>query len=170
MSKPRKAYRPRANAANAVELAMRNVSRLTSEEVERACFSLEDAFTLFGLEKREQAKQWSVMVDAMNLSEALADQKICSDDDSRDTISNAQQALARLHRQHHVLGSWAMWDDDRRALILGIELHRIQLSQCNYSEYSKAVDAVVRRTRGALAGTVSAGVTVLSLPKEANHA
>lgn len=159
----RKAYRPKPILANATARAMNAVTRLTAEEIEQACGALEDAFTLFGLEKRDQAEQWAIMADAMNVAEALADERICSDEASRQTIADAQQALARLHRQQQVLGSWAMWDDDRRALLAGIELHRLQLGLCDYAEYRRAIDGVIRRMKGARAGNVGKGVQVLGV-------
>lgn len=158
---PRKKYRPRPVLANANARAMNAVTKLTAEEIEQACGALESAFTLFGLEKRDQAQQWAIMADAMNVAEALADERICSDVASRETIAQAQTALARLHRQQQVLGSWAMWDDDRKALLAGIELHRIQLSACDYAEYRRAIDGVIRRMRGARAGNVVPGTTIL---------
>lgn len=163
--RPRKQYRPRTVLANANARAMNAVTRLTAEEVEQAQAPLEAAFDQLAAGDGG-AEQWAIVVDAMNVAEALAAERICSDEASRDTIAKAQQALARVHRQHEVLGVWALWDEDQEALAAGIELHGLQLTACDYAEYRRAIDGVIRRMRGARAGNVSPGTTILSNPQE----
>lgn len=158
--RPRKAYRPRPVLANAATRAMNTCTRLTADEVAQAQDPLDEAFDSLDA-GTGSAEQWAIVVDAMNVAEALAAERICSDEASRQTIAAAQQALARLHRQHQVLGSWVLWPEDRVALADGVELHRLQLSLCAYSEYRRAIDGVIRRMRGARAGNVAPGTTIL---------
>ena len=163
--KPRKAYRPRPVLANAAARAMNAVTRLSADEIDQAQGPLEAAFAELVI-GTGAADQWAIVVDAMNVAEALAAERICSDEASRQTIANAQRALARLHRQHQVLGSWVLWPEDRQALAAGVELHRLQLSVCDYAEYRRAIDGVIRRMKGARAGNASPGTTILSNPQE----
>lgn len=158
--KPRKAYRPRTPAANAHLLAMNAVTKLSAEEVEQGAAAAENSFDQFA-DGVEPAFHWAVMADAMNVAKQLAAERICSDVASRQTIADAQKALARLRQQHKVLGSWAMWDEDRKALAAGVELHRLQLTLCDYAEYRRAIETVIRRMKAARAGNVSNGTTIL---------
>lgn len=165
---PRKRYKPRPVLVNANARAMNAVTKLTPDEIVQAQGPLDEALAI--LEAGDgQAEHWAIVVDAMNVSEALAAERICSDEASRQTIASAQRALSRLHKQHAVLGSWALWDEDREALAAGVELHRLQLNLCDYAEYRRAVDGVIRRMQGARAGNVAPGTTVLTNPHEAMH-
>jgi len=159
--KTRKAYRPRTPAANAHLLAMSAVTKLSAEEVEQGAAAAEASLDAFDSAQGDPAFHLAVLADAMNVAEQLAAERICSDEASRQTISDAQKALARLHQQHKVLGSWAMWDEDRNALAAGIELHRLQLTLCDYAEYRRAIETVIRRMKAARAGNVSNGTTIL---------
>jgi len=158
--KPRKRYKARPVYANASELAMNSVTKLSADEVEQGAAAAEHSFDQFA-DGVEPAFHWAVMAEAMNVAEQLAAERICSDEASRQTIADAQKALARLHQQHKVLGSWAMWDDDRKALAAGIDLHRLQLTLCDYAEYRRAIETVIRRMKAARAGNVSKGTTIL---------
>lgn len=161
--KPRKAYRPRPAMANAHARAMNAVTRLTGDEIEQAQAPLEAAMTALCEGAGDMAQHWAVIVDAMNVAEALAAERICSDVASIATIAEAQKALARLHRQHHVLGSWLPWQEDVAAIAAGVELHGLQLTVCDYAEYRRAIDGVIRRMKGARAGNVGKGVQVLGV-------
>lgn len=163
--KPRKAYRPRPVLANAAARAMNAVTRLTDDEIEQAQGPLVAAFAKL-VNCVGNADDWAIVVDAMNVAEALAAERICSDEASRQTIIEAQRALARLHRQHQVLGSWVLWPEDHAALLAGVDLHRLQLSVCDYAEYRLAIDSVIRRMKGARAGNVAPGTTILTNPQE----
>lgn len=165
---PRKRYRPGPVLVNANARAMNAVTKLTPDEIVQAQGPLDEALAI--LEAGDgQAEHWAIVVDAMNVSEALAVERICSDEASRQTITEAQRALSRLHKQHAVLGSWVLWDEDREALHAGVELHRLQLSLCDYAEYRRAIDGVIRRMQAARAGSVAPGTTVLTNPHEAMH-
>lgn len=162
--KPRKKYRPKPVLVNAAARAMNAVTRLTASEIAQAQDPLDAAFDNFDA---DPVNHWAIMADAMNVAEALAAERICSDVASVETIAKAQTALARLHKQNAVLGVWSMWDEDREALAAGIELHRLQLSICDYAEYRRAIDGVIRRMKGARAGNAAPGTTILSCPQEA---
>lgn len=157
---PRKAYRPKPVHTNAAARAMNAVTRLTDDEIEQVCGALETAFDSFD-DGTNTALQWAIMADAFNVAEALAAERICSDSASVAKIEAAQRALARLHKQNAVLGSWAMWDEDREAIAAAVELHRLQLSLCDYAEYRRAIDGVIRRMQAARAGNVAKGTTIL---------
>lgn len=159
-AKPRKRRQERQTLANAHAIAMNAVTRLTPAEVEQGAGAAERAFDALEIGD-DPAFQWAVMADTFNVAEALADERICSDVASREAIAAARLALARLHRQQRVLGSWALWPEDREALRAGIELHRLQLSVCDYAEYRRAIEGVIRRMRGARAGNVAPGTTIL---------
>lgn len=161
-NKPRKRYRPHLVNGAAHLRAMDAVTKLTDDEIEQGASAAEAAFDALDI-GIEPPFHWAVIVDAMNVAEQLAEERICSDEASRQTIDDAQKALARLHRQNQVLGSWALWDDDRKALAAGLELHRLQLSLCAYSEYRRAIDTVVRRMKAARGGNAGHGTTILEV-------
>lgn len=160
--KPRKRRQERQTLANAHAIAMNAVTRLTPAEVEQGAGAAEKAFDALEIGD-DPAFQWAVLADTFNVAEALADERICSDVASREAIAAARLALARLHRQHQVLGSWVLWPEDHAALLAGVELHRLQLSVCDYAEYRRAIDSVIRRMKGARAGNVAPGTQVLGV-------
>ena len=151
--KPRKAYRPRIINAVAHVAAMNAVTVLTDDEREQACRSVEHALDCFetGIEPEFQ---WAVMADALNVAEALSEIGICSDTESRQTIMHGQHALASLH------GIWSTTPGDSHDLARAIEMHRIQLGLCDYSEYRRAIDLVTRRVRGVLDGNAPEGAII----------
>lgn len=154
--KPRKAYRPKVVYANASHRAMNAVTLLTPEEREHCCAAPEHAQLEFEA-GRDQADHWATMADALNVAEALSEIGICSDLASRDLILAGQKTLADLHSKIPC----TLTPCDTLALSDAIEMHRIQLSLCDYSEYRRAIEVVKRKTRGALSGSSGPGVTLI---------
>lgn len=163
-AKPRKRRQERATVTNAFAIAANAVRRLSAADVANAQAPMDEAFAAFDAGTGDMAEHWAIMAESMNMAEALAAERICSDLASRQTIAEAQGALARLHHQHRVLGAWVMWPEDREALAAGAELHRLQLSLCSYAELCRALDRVKARMQGARAGNVAPGTTVLEGP------
>lgn len=170
--KPRKRYKARPVYANAGELAMNSVTVLSKAEREQGARAPEQALQAF-IAGENPAFQWQVMVEALSLSEALSDVGICSDLASRDTIANGQKTLASLHGAIRLAGhDWGLVNlkpEQINSLAGAIEMHRIQLSLCDYSEYRRAVDAVLRKMAGARAGNVAPGTTILEAPTTADQ-
>lgn len=163
--KPRKRYRPSsqtlAQKAQAYKTAIEGVQKLTEEEKGAGIGVPESAFQAFA-DGKGDPEHYAVLADAFNVAESLCDVGICSDDYSRSTISEGEQALLRLHRQHEVLGIWALWPADTCALSAALQTCRTQLEHCDYSEYCRAVERTKRRIRGALAGAMSPGVLMVN--------
>lgn len=151
--KPRKSYRKRAVNAVAHLLAMNSVTVLTEDEREQCCSAVEHALDCFET-GNEPAFQWAVMADALNVAEALSDLGICSDEESKSTILQGQQTLASLY------GNWSPTPGDSYDLTRAIQMHRIQLSLCDYSEYCRAIELVTRKINGVMAGNVPTGAVV----------
>lgn len=151
--KPRKAYRPQQVNRAAHLQAMDAVTLLTPDEREKCASAPEEALNSFefGI---DPAFHWAVMADALNVAEALSDLGICSDPASKRTILQGQEVLASIY------GHWSTTPGDSHDMAQAIEMHRIQLSLCDYSEYRKAIDLVTRKTRGAREGNAPAGSIV----------
>jgi len=166
--KPRKAYRPKPANAAAHAQAMNAVTLLTAEERE-TCASAPELALQFFVDGLEPAFNWAVMADALNVAEALSDVGICSDLASRETIADGQKTLAVLHGLIRLAGhDWnrlvKLTPQVIASLRGAIEMHRIQLSLCDYSEYRRAVDSVLRKMAGARAGNVAPGTKILEAP------
>jgi len=164
--KPRKRYKARGANCVAHALAMNAVTRLTAEELEKCAGAPERSLKAF-IAGDDPPLHWSVMVDALAVAEALSDIGICSDAESRLKIKCGQQALAGLH-------AWVVDEGFKPAEVMpvavrgvlddAVEIHRIQLSLCDYSEYRRAIERVMRVAAGAIAGNVSPGTTILEAP------
>lgn len=157
---PRKAYRPRPVHLNAVQRAIEGSGLLPAHEVARIKLSLTLALQAFGCGE-QCAMHWMTMADALNVAEGLADVGICSDDASRERVAAGQAALAGVHTRHRERGSWTLYAAERQALDDALWLHGVQLGNCSFHEYERAVSATVERIRQARAGNAPRGAIVV---------
>lgn len=161
--RPRKAYRARPVNAAAHLRAMNAVTTLSPEEIEQGAAAVEKALQSF-IDGVEPAFHWAVMVDALSVAEQLSNEGICSDQASREKIARGQKMLERLHSLLSLGGGTRMPEFIRSQLADAIEMHRIQLTLCDYSEYRRAIETVIRRMKAARAGSVAKGTTILEAP------
>lgn len=163
-NKPRKRYRPHLVNGVAHLRAMNAVTKLSATEVEQGATAVEAALHAF-IDGNDPAFQWAVMADALNVAEQLSNEGICSDLASRDMIAQGQKTLASLHGAIRLAGhDWGLVNlkpEQIASLTDAIEMHRIQLTLCDYSEYRRAIETVIRRMKAARAGSVAAGTTIL---------
>jgi hypothetical protein len=160
MSKPRKKYRPKPVHLNAVQRAMESVQVLPKHDTGELKAIVRQAFADFTT-GQDCAANWKSMADALNVAEALSDIGICSDATSRETIAAGASVLGAVAARHAERNTWALKADEFKALSEGLWLHRVQLDHCSLGEYQRAVTAVAKKTRQALAGNAGQGVQVV---------
>lgn len=159
-SRPRKAYRPRAVATNAVQLAVNNVRQLARHDVSGQAELLRTALAEFQ-RGRDGGLHWRSLADAANMAETLAAMGIGSGADAQRIIQRAQQALHDVTLRHRQRGTWALHHDELDALQWLLTLHTTQLAECDYSEFSRAMDRTHNRIAQARAGNAPAGAVVV---------
>lgn len=159
-ARTRKAYAPRPVHLNAVERAMQGAAKLPAAEVARIKVSLTLALQAFG-RGEDCVMHWMTMADALNVAEGLADVGICSDDASRERVTAGQAALAEVSTRHRERNAWTLYATERQALDDALWLHGVQLDNCSFHEYERAVSATVDRIRQARAGNAPRGAIVV---------
>lgn len=159
-TRPRKAYRPRTVAANAVQLALNNVHQLARQDVRGQAELLRTALAEF---QRGQhgGQHWRSLADAANMAETLATMGIGSGHDAQRIIQRAQQALHDVALRHRQRGTWALHHDELDALQWLLRLHSTQLEACDYSEFNRAMGHTQNRIAQARAGNAPAGAVVV---------
>lgn len=158
---PRKAYRPGRIDSNPVDLALSRAAKLDGQQVPSLLQRLADDVQRFRL-GQGSAPVWAALADALNVAEALAALGIASDHE--DTFAKGQAALAAVHgRAWGATRSWTLRGPELQAIDDAIFVHGVQLQHCSQGELLEAVQRVERRTRQALAGNASSGVTVLQV-------
>ncbi len=144
---------------NAIERAIAGSRKLPVEDRTRAQQAVGDALINFQ-RQQEPEFHWRSCADALNVAEALADEGIASDADSRGRIHDAQEVLSQVWMRHAAGGSWTMRGREIAALDDGLFIHRVQLDHCSMREYERAIESVRRKTQQALAGNAGPGTVV----------
>lgn len=159
-SRPRKAHRPQRVAANAMLIAVNGVQQLHRRDVQRQMALLRLALDEFrrGL---QCSQHWRSLADAGNVTETLSAMGLCAGADADRVIRQAQQALHDVALRHRALGTWALRHDELDALDWLLSLHARQLQECDYSEFSRAMDRTHTRVAQARAGNAPAGAVVV---------
>jgi hypothetical protein len=148
--KPRKAYRPRAVAVDALDhaIALAAVPPKSSQ----AALIAPMRVALDQLRRGAgDAQAWDCLADAHNVALALADLRIAND--HRSTLTAGCQALAALSERVNAGGSWTLRGVELAALQASVEIHEIQLGLASQREIRDAIAAVQRTVRGVLSGS-----------------
>ncbi len=153
--KPRKAYRPKPERFDSIQIAVENAGTLDPAQVSTAIRAVDEAFMRFKRAERP-AFQFDVMADALNIAESLSKIGICSDAESMEAILRAQRTLATLAGRHQERGTWAMRAEEVLALEDGLLRHTIQLRYASRGEYERAILMTKAKLSAALRGQVSA--------------
>ena len=157
-AKPRKQYRPRPVIFNNIAHTIESAQVLRRDSVAKVIACLKIARS--DLLKGDMEQGWRAVVDALNVAQQLAAIGICSDDDSRDAISRAHIALAKVYDRFTKTGSATLYAAEVTAIDAAIERHEIQLNYCSRREYDMAIERTINRVRAALAGSLGPGVNV----------
>lgn len=144
---------------NPITVAMDSAAALTMAQISRAMDPAEQAvrvlqFGNFG------STSWSVLADAFNIAEALAEQGIAND--HSDTIQAAQDALGELAERFMIRQSWIAKGDELLAIKAAVFICEVQLNACSQAELERAIQRVRNRCQQALAGNAGAGVAVVT--------
>jgi hypothetical protein len=156
----RRAYTAKPVHLNAIERAITGAAKLPVAAVADVKTTLTLALTTFG-RGVDCEHHWTSMADALNVAESLADQRICSDDTSRDCILAAQAALAAVAQRCQAGRGWTLYPTERNAIDTALWLHGVQLDNCSFREYENAVDATRNRIAAARAGNAPHGAIVI---------
>lgn len=159
-TKPRKPYRHRPAAVNSLAMAIENSATMDPALVAQTCAALMQSTDLFARGDEPQHR-WSVMSDASNVAEQLANIGICSDPESRAAIQAGQDALAAVAIRQQRTGSWTLQSCELAALRAMLERHAIQLRLASRGEYERAIERARRLTVAARAGSHAPNVTVI---------
>ena len=88
---------------------------------------------------------WARLADMLNVSEALADIGICSDEGSRGRILAGFGALEALIDRHEARGTWTATGPELVALDEALWLHGVQLAHVSVGELTRAVERIKAR-------------------------
>jgi hypothetical protein len=155
--------------ANSLEVAIARVAKIPAHIrmpiQEQACKCI--TLLITGQDCRARLGD---IADCLNVAEELSNLSICSDEESRLRVSNAQEVVFELHQRHERTGSWAMRAQEIHALREGIWLFRTQLDHCSNGEYETAMRRVIEKVRQALAGNASPGAQVVHVAAQKESA
>lgn len=159
-AKPRKAYRPRPVHANATHIALTGVRKIAPQDVRDQINLINSALQQF-MAGTHCAAHWRSLADAANMAETLATMGICGGPQADDLIDAAQRALAAVHIRQQVTWSWTLYASEIEALGWLTTLHARQLSECDYSEFERALQRTHNRVSEARAGNAPRGAIVV---------
>jgi hypothetical protein len=159
-TKPRKSYRPAPVTLNAHQVAMARVHTLRADDAQRQVRLLRTALAEFkrGL---HCVQHWLSLADAANVAETLAQLGIGSGPQATQVIGNAQRALSDVQLRHQAGHSWTLHAAEMAALAWLVDLHALQLTTCDYSEFERALDLTRNRIAQARAGNAPAGALII---------
>lgn len=163
MSRPanrrKAAHRKRNCYANAVEIAINRVRKLSAADVAMQTRVAEEAMREFrcGI---NCAARWRDLADIANLTESLSALRICSGDDADEITRGAQQALHDVNERRILRGTWTLYTDEIDVLEWLVKLHIKQLQECSYGEFEDALKTTQRRLEQACAGNAPPGAVV----------
>jgi hypothetical protein len=159
-TKPRKAYRPGAIHANALQRTLARVHKIAPENVAGQVSIMATAVREFSA-GQHCAHHWRSLADTSNVAESLAAAGICSGPDADDVIHAAQAALAAVHERSRSRGTWTLYPAELDALHWLVALHARQLGECDLAEFDRAWQATHQRVSAARAGNAPRGATVI---------
>lgn len=159
-SKPRKAYRPQPVHANALDIALNNVRKLSRADVALQAHVVATSLQQFSA-GQHCAHNWRGLADTANVAETLAAMGICSGAEADRLIERAQQALAAVHQRHAARGTWTLYAAELDALTWLAALHHKQLAECDYAEFERAINSTHERIAQARSGNAPRGAIVI---------
>lgn len=151
---------PRRTALNSIEIAINGARRLAAEDVDghhRLMVRVKNEFCC----GHDCERHWLSLADACNMAETFASMGLGRGEDADAVIEHAQRALSDVHQRHEQRGTWTLYADEIDALTWLVQLHRVQLAACSYSEFAHAIDLTEQRMRQARAGNAPAGAIVI---------
>lgn len=160
---PRKAYRPRAVHANAVQIAINGARRLSAADVDLLAGEQQRALNEFS-QGKNCPDNWRRLGDAANVAETMAAMGLGSGQQADEVIAQAKQALRNCAERHHQRATWTLYAQELDALTWLLRLQRLQLQVCSYSEFCAAIDTTQQRIRQAVAGNAPAGAVLVQAP------
>lgn len=159
-SRRKAAYRKRDCYANAVQIAINRVRKLSAADV-----AMQSTLAATAVREFSQgincAARWRDLADISNLTESLSRLRICSGDQADELIAGAQQALADVHVRHAERGTWTLYADEIDVLQWLVSLHTKQLQECSYGEFEDALQQTKHRLEAARAGNASPNAVVV---------
>ncbi len=159
-TRPRKAYRPRPAHLNAVQTTLNRVGKLTPNDLAAHLAQQKHALAEFPKGVNCQA-HWLTLVDAVNMAETMAGQGLCSGPEAAAVLQAAQRALSDVCLRHEQRGTWTLYPAELDALRWMLRLHHVQLTECGYGEFDRAVVTTQRRISQAVAGNAGPGVILV---------
>jgi len=151
---------PRRCALNSVQIAINGARKLSAEDVDGHLLLITRAKDEFSRGVDCQ-RHWLSLADTANVAETFASMGLGRGDDADTVIQRAQQALHDVHERHATRNTWTLYADEIDALAWLVQLHRVQLAACSYSEFAHALDVTEQRMRQARAGNAPAGAIVI---------
>jgi hypothetical protein len=121
---------------NSVQRAIESASRLPERDRYGICKIVNDSVDR--LRQGGAHGDYSSLVYAFNMAEALSDLGICSDKNSRAVIVGGQIALSILADRCRRLNSWTLRASELTAITEAAFWHCTQLGLCSLGEYLKA--------------------------------
>lgn len=158
--RPRKPYRPGRVYLNAHHIAMARVHKLQGDDVERQVSIVRHALTQF-CRGVDCADHWRSLADAANVAEQLMREGIGAGAQAAHCIATAQRVLADVMQRRRQRGSWTLYGIERDALLLFQDLHTLQLQECDFAEYERALDNARNKITQARAGNAPAGAVIV---------
>ncbi len=156
----RSPYRPGRVAINAVAIAINGSRKLSRSDVDGQRRLNLRALTEFA-QAVDCERHWRTLADAANMAESLADLGIGSGQQATEIIHDAQLALASVHKRRTAGGSWTLYPGELEALWVLLDLHELQMRECDYREFDTAFQRTETRVRQALAGNAARGAVIV---------
>ena len=150
-SKPRRKYRPRAQVASPLALAMRRASKIPAGELAVVMEPILASFAHLREGVATEA-QWMVLAGSVELALAIERQGVVRGVQGH--LTAAERALAAIRHRAMDSGSWrppALYWQEIEALDTFLPIHKFQLENLSEGEWRRAADqaeAVVRSAGG----------------------
>ena len=146
-SRPRKQYRPRERDYDPMLLAINRAALFTPQERAGLFAPVRDALDAL---RRGQGSPdvWRRLVDALNIAEALMEQRIGNN--LANDIDAALCWLAALQQRVQAGRGWTLYAHELASLDYAVDVYGAQLQVCSLGEHLQAEERVKRRMRAAL--------------------
>ena len=138
----RSKYRPKGVIPDPIKYVMSGVQRVEKAPGGMAVLLINhDALNNMRM-GRGTRSDMDVLINAFNITEALAIMKPELGQDWRVEIRAAQDALLEVGRRGAETGKFILRGPELTAINLGMEIHDAQLAECTVFEMEKAIDYV----------------------------
>lgn len=157
---PRKAYRPKPQFLNAVQIACNGARTLSPADVQAQLQRLQAALQALA-SGSEFLQPWNDWADAANMAEDLCRLRIGSGPEGEHVVASAQLALHDVATRHQQGCDWQLTAHEQDVLRWLHTLHGLQLQVCDYSEFNRAFQRAKNRLQQARAGNGPRGAVVV---------